>query len=149
MTDVHAEDLVVGRTIELGTHAVSAAEIIAFAEQWDPQDFHTDPDVAAHGFFGEVIGSGIHSLAIYQRLAVLGAYRHWAVVAGRRIRSVDLTSPLRPDTTVRADVTVERIENTRPDRALVVKRGRLLNTDGTVVLECVVESYVRRRVPVD
>ena len=38
---------------------------------------------AAEGFFGGVIASGMHSLAIYQRLAVLGAYRHWWVVAGR------------------------------------------------------------------
>lgn len=135
----------IGETVELGTYTTSAEEIIEFATQWDPQDFHTDPAVAAEGFFGEVIGSGIHSLAIYQRLAVLGAYRHWAVVAGRRIRSVDLTAPLRPGMTVSADVTVESVENTRPDRALVVKRGRLLTDDGTVMLECVVESYVRRR----
>lgn len=146
MTQLHSEDLVVGRTIDLGTYRTSTEEIIAFATQWDPQDFHTDPESAAHGYFGEVIGSGIHTLAIFQRLAVLGAYRHWAVVAGRRIRSVELTAPLRPGMTVAGDVTVESVENTRPDRALVVKRGRLVH-DGSPMLEAVVESYVRRRHP--
>lgn len=147
MKRLHAEDLVIGETVELGTYTASAEEIIAFATQWDPQDFHTDPTIAADGFFGEVIGSGIHSLAIYQRLAVLGAYRHWAVVAGRRIRSVELTAPLRPGTTVSADLTVESVEHTRPGRALVVTRGRLLTEDGATMLACIVESYVRRRHP--
>src|SRR5699024_4965847 len=95
-------------------------------------------------FFGEVIASGIHSLAIYQRLAVMGAYQHWAVIAGRRIKSVELTAPLRPDMTVAGDLTILAVENTRPDRALVVTRGRLRNGPEPV-LDLVVESYVRRR----
>lgn len=146
MERLHADDLRVGETIDLGTYTTSAEEIIEFARQWDPQDFHTDPVAAAEGFFGEVIGSGIHTLAIFQRLAVLGAYRHWAVIAGRRIRSIELTSPLRPGMTVTGDVTIEEIHLTRDDRALVVLRGRLTH-DGTVLIEAVLESYVGRRGP--
>lgn len=144
VTRSYADDLVVGKTIPLGTYTPSLAEIIAFANQWDPQDFHVDLAAAAAGHFGEVIGSGIHSLAILQRLAVLGAYRHWAVLAGRRIRSIDLSQPLRPGATLSADLTVETVQHIRPDRSLVVTRGRLLLKDHTIMLESVLEAYVRR-----
>lgn len=144
VTKTYADALVVGEKIALGNYTASAEEIIAFASRWDPQDFHVDPVAAAAGQFGGIIGSGIHSLAIFQRLAVLGAYGHWAVLAGRRVRSIDLSHPLRPAVTLSADVTIESIEHIRPDRSLVVTRGRLLLDDDTVMLECVLEAYVRR-----
>ena len=92
MTDaplLYAEDLPVGSTVELGSHAVTLEEMLEFARQWDPQGFHTDPEVAAAGHFGEVIASGIHTLGIYQRLSVEGAVGRWAVIAGRRVVLVD------------------------------------------------------------
>jgi acyl dehydratase len=146
MEQRYAEDLRVGQTIDLGSYTASADEIIQFAQRWDPQGFHTDPVVAAEGIFGEVIGSGIHSLAIFQRLAVLGAYRHWAMIAGRRVGGIELSSPLRPGMQVTGSVTIEDVQNTRGDRALCVLRGRLTHQQN-VVLEAVFESYVRRRPP--
>lgn len=139
-----AEELPIGEVIDLGEYWVSRDEIIQFARQWDPMPFHVDPEFARHTVFGDVIGSGMHTMAVYQRLAVLGAYRHWAIVAGRAIRGVDLTSPLRPDTTVRATVEIDSVTATSLERALVSKTGRVLHKD-LELMSVRVDSYVLRR----
>src|SRR5215211_2002317 len=95
---IRAEQLPVGETIDLGEHRVTREAIVAFATDWDPQPFHVDLEFARSTTFGDVIGSGLHTLAIFQRLAVLGAYRDWAIVAGRTVRDVQFLSPLRPET---------------------------------------------------
>ena len=40
------EDLHVGRSFPLGPITVTADEIVAFAAEFDPQDFHTDGESA-------------------------------------------------------------------------------------------------------
>jgi acyl dehydratase len=141
---LRAEDLPIGEVVELGTWTVTREEIIGFATQWDPQPFHIDPDFARATTFGDVIGSGLHTMAIFQRLAVLNLYRHWAVIAGRALRNVQLTAPLRPDTTVRATVRVDSVTPHRADRSLVRKTGKVTHEDA-VLMTLEVESYVLRR----
>ncbi|MYW90769.1 hypothetical protein G3I59_09145 [Amycolatopsis rubida] len=141
---LRAEDLPVGELIDLGSRRVSRAEIIEFAMQWDPQPFHTDPDFARGTVFGDVIGSGLHTLAVFQRLAALNLYRYWALVAGRAVRNVQLTAPLRPDTTVRATIRVDSVTPHRGDRSLVRKTGQVLHEDA-VLMTVEYEAFVLRR----
>ncbi|WP_313404541.1 MaoC/PaaZ C-terminal domain-containing protein [Aeromicrobium sp.] len=138
-----AEDLPVAEVVDLGTYVVSVDEIVDFALQWDPQPFHVDVAAASDGYFGEVIAAGVHAVAIFQRLAVIGAYRHWAVVAGRQVQ-LSMPAPLRPAVPVRGELAVREVVETHPDRSLVTVDGRLLQ-DGTDVLIARVDLYVRRR----
>ncbi|MET0455031.1 MAG: MaoC/PaaZ C-terminal domain-containing protein [Mycobacterium sp.] len=141
---LRAEDLPVGRLLELGEYTVAREEIVAFATQWDPQPFHIDEEFARHTRFGDLIGSGLHTIAIFQRLCVLRLYRDWAVIAGRAVRDVELTRPLRPDTTVQATVQIESVTPDSPTRSLVRKKGAVLHGD-VVLMTIDVESYVLRR----
>jgi acyl dehydratase len=43
---LYFEDLTPGRVFETASHTLSEDEIIAFASQFDPQPFHTDPEAA-------------------------------------------------------------------------------------------------------
>lgn len=43
------DDYVPGRTVDCGSFSISEADIIAFAKDYDPQPFHTDPVAAAEG----------------------------------------------------------------------------------------------------
>jgi acyl dehydratase len=98
---------------------LTRAELIAFAERWDPQDFHVDPVAAGAGSFGDVIASGEQTLAIFQRLSVLAAEADWAVIAGTRLLDVRFLRPVRPDSTLSGGVRVERTRHDRrPDRPL-------------------------------
>jgi acyl dehydratase len=44
---LHFEDFAVGQVIDLGSYAVTAAEIREFANEFDPQPFHLDGPRAA------------------------------------------------------------------------------------------------------
>ena len=67
---LYLEDLHVGQRFTSGTHTIDAAQIKAFAAQFDPQPFHLD-DAAAQGtLFGGLAASGWHTAAITMRLLV-------------------------------------------------------------------------------
>ncbi|MGH6861040.1 MAG: MaoC/PaaZ C-terminal domain-containing protein, partial [Phyllobacterium sp.] len=60
----------IGVEIDLGTYTFTADEIIAFAEKYDPQRFHVDPEAARHSNFGALCASGWHTTAVWMRLNV-------------------------------------------------------------------------------
>lgn len=62
------EDLAVGEVRRSAPRLVTEEEILAFARQWDPQWFHSDADLARQSVFGEVVASGIHTLALWRQM---------------------------------------------------------------------------------
>ncbi|MFB5189854.1 MaoC/PaaZ C-terminal domain-containing protein [Alicyclobacillus fastidiosus] len=54
----------VGTVYVTPTVIVPLEEIIAFAEQYDPQYFHVDEEKAKRGLFGGIVASGMHSVAL-------------------------------------------------------------------------------------
>ena len=62
------EDLQLGERRQSQEIAVTQAEIVAFARQYDPQWFHSDVDAARDSHFGEVVASGIQVLALWRQL---------------------------------------------------------------------------------
>ncbi len=141
---LYADDLVVGVPTALGRRTVTTQEIIDFASAWDPQPFHLDEEAGRSSRFGTIIGSGLHTMAIFQRMAVESAYSRWAVIAGRVIRDVQLTAPLRPGATVTGTLTITAIVPVDAQRSLVSKRGFV--HDGDVQLMSMgFDTYIARR----
>ncbi|MFD6894657.1 MaoC/PaaZ C-terminal domain-containing protein [Rhodococcus sp. NPDC060086] len=132
----------VGATYDFSEYTVGEDEIIRFAEQWDPQWFHIDSDAADEGPYGGLIASGVQTIAIFQRLSVVAAFRHWHVIAGRRLRDVRFLRPLRPGTTVSGHLRVTEVDNDKPGRTLVVVQGELIG-DGKPLFTSISEVYVR------
>jgi acyl dehydratase len=62
------EDLEVGEFRKSRERIVTQDEIVAFARAYDPQWFHSDPELARASVFGEVVASGIHVLALWRQL---------------------------------------------------------------------------------
>lgn len=62
------EDLTVGEFRRSAERRVDQDEIVAFARVYDPQWFHSDPELARGSVFGEVVASGIHVLAMWRQL---------------------------------------------------------------------------------
>jgi acyl dehydratase len=141
---LYAEDLRVGEVIDLGSSTLSHDQIVAFAREWDPQPFHVDDTAAAAGFFGEVIASGLQTMGVFQRLFVDGALKDWEVIAGRRIRDVELTLAVRAGMTLHATVEILEITPIDAQRSLVTKVGTL-DHEGRPVLRMETDAYVRRR----
>ena len=60
----------VGQRFTSKTQVVDAAQIKAFARQFDPQPFHLDDDAAKDSLFSGLVASGWHTAAITMRLLV-------------------------------------------------------------------------------
>ena len=68
--DLYLDDVAIGDRFTTGERAVDAAEILAFAEIFDPQPFHLDEVLAAKSFFGGLAASGWHTASITMGLLV-------------------------------------------------------------------------------
>ena len=64
------EDYLPGAVHEFGSIMIEEAEIIEFAQRFDPQPFHTDPEAAKQSAFGGLIASGWHTASLAMRLLV-------------------------------------------------------------------------------
>ncbi|PEH80241.1 dehydratase [Nocardia sp. FDAARGOS_372] len=144
---MYGEDIEVGRQYRLGTYTISERALVDFAALWDPQGFHVDKDVAEAGAYEGLIASGLHTLAVYQRLAVLDVFSGWSVIAGRRLREVRFLRPVRPGDTLTGTVVVQDVTFDDRDRALVTTAAELTDGQARPVLSVDVEAYVRARPP--
>ena len=64
------EDFAVGQVRDLGSITPTREEILAFAQQFDPQPFHLDDEAAKASVFGALSASGWHTCAMAMRLMV-------------------------------------------------------------------------------
>ncbi|WAP69591.1 MaoC family dehydratase [Jiella pelagia] len=74
------DTFVIGEPIALGSHRFLAEDIIRFAEKYDPQVFHLDPEAAKNSVLGGLCASGWHTAAACMRLNVeyrYGRLREW------------------------------------------------------------------------
>ncbi|MDF2444202.1 MAG: hypothetical protein JWR01_2405 [Subtercola sp.] len=143
-TLVYADDLVLDSPYPVGSHTVTHREIVDFAAQWDPQAMHIDDEAAADGRYGEVIASGIHTMGIFQRLAVTNAYRGWDIIAGRRIGRMEFTKVVKPGAVLTGSVTITAVDHRSDHHSLVFKYGRLWDAEGDLVFSLEAEAYMGR-----
>src|SRR5262249_56031017 len=61
---LYLEDLAVGRRFTSATHVIDAAQIKAFAGQFDPQPFHLDEETAKGTLFAGSPPSRSHTAAL-------------------------------------------------------------------------------------
>lgn len=141
------EDFAVGDTQDLGEATVSAAEIVAFGRQFDPQPFHVDEERAKASPFGGLIASGWHTAAIFMRLLVDGLLNSTASMGSPGIDELRWLQPVRPGDTLRARFTVvEATPSTRrPDRGTVRSTCEMLNQRGEVVMRVTGINIIGRR----
>ena len=99
------EDTVVGASRETGSHTFTAEAIIAFARQFDPQPFHTDPEAAKGSSFGGLVASGWHTAATVMRLIVDAAIDLESGLGSPGFDDLLWRKPVRPGDTVRARLT--------------------------------------------
>lgn len=130
------EDFKVGDRIEMGRHTFTEPEIIAFAKQFDPQPFHTDPKAATDSFFGGLIASGWHTCAVGMRLTVESHVSRTKSLGSPGLDNIRWLKPVRAgDTVSYSRVVLEsRASASRPDAGLVKSRWEAVNQRGELVM---------------
>ena len=137
MAGRYFEDFRVGEVLTLGSLTVSEPEIIAFARQFDPQPFHTDPARAKASVFGGLIASGWHTVGLYMRLLVDGMISAMADSQGSPgVDKIEWLKPVRPGDTLTAKVTIVELvpSKSRPDRGTIRTLGEMVNQKGETVM---------------
>jgi len=143
------EDYLPGSVYEFGTVTVTEREIIEFAERFDPQPMHIDPEYAAQGRYGGIIASGWYTIGLAMRLLVDHYLSKVAGLASPGVDEVRWPNPLRPGDSLRIRVSVldARPSRSKPDRGVVRTLIEALNQNDLLVLSMVAMSIVRRRQP--
>ncbi len=130
-------DFQVGQVIEAGPYELTEDELLAFARQWDPQWFHTDPEAAAAGPHGGLIASGWQTCGIAMRLAVPAALEGSESFASPGLAYVKWTHPVRAGDALRLRATVleTRRSSSQPTLGILRWRWQLFNQADTQVLD--------------
>lgn len=113
-----ARDLRVGDTYETGETALELEDIVAFARAFDPQPMHLDPAAAIGTFFGRIVASGWHVLALTMRLMVDAQPFGATPIIGVDLDHIRFRKPVLPGTRLRVRARIVELEfTTRPGRA--------------------------------
>jgi acyl dehydratase len=141
------EDFTPGWTFENGPRTLSAAEIVAFAREWDPQRFHTDEARARETPFGGLIASGWHTAGVAMRLMCDGYLLESSCVGSPGIDELKFLQPVRPGDALRFRSTVIEAapSKTRPNRGTVTFRWEVINQRGEVALSMLGKQLFLKR----
>jgi len=145
------EDYVPGRTVDCGSFSISEADIIAFAKDYDPQPFHTDPSAAAAGPFGGLIASGWQTTSLMMRLLVEHFVSAETGLGAAGVDEIRWPRPVRPGDTLRVRATVleTRRSKSKPDRGIVRSLAEVTNQKGEPVMRATAINFVRVRNPAE
>ncbi len=146
MTARYWDDYTLGETFETEPVTVTEESIITFAEKYDPQVFHTDPEAAKDSFYGGLIASGHQTIGLaFAQFVRLGLFKENSL-GGPGMDEIRWTAPVRPGDTLHttAEVVELRASKSRPDRGII--RVRLgTRVDGREVSSLVTTTFLRRR----
>ncbi|TCT07765.1 MaoC family dehydratase [Aquabacter spiritensis] len=149
MSDIFFEDFVEGAVKTYGAYAVTEAEILAFAREFDPQPMHLDPEAGAASLLGGLAASGWHACAIAQRLMCDGFLLQAAGRGSPGVSETKWLAPVRPGDvlSLRRTVVESRTSKTKPDLGLVTLKLELLKATGEVAMEQSIVVLFARRNP--
>jgi acyl dehydratase len=141
------EDFAVGQTYELGSRSLSQDQIIAFARDYDPQSFHTDPEAAKRSVFGALIASGWQTVGVFMSLLVTGLIKDTASMGSPGVDSIRWLKPVRPGDrlTGRIRILEAATSKSRAELGILKTEGELYNQTGDKVMTIVATSFIGRR----
>lgn len=142
------EDFQVGDRITAGPYPIARAEMRAFAEKWDPIPFHIDEAAARPGVHGDIIGSGVYTIAVKQVL-IMSRLKEGRLVGAMGYDKLKFARPVFAGDALSTVMTVasKRASRSRPDRGIVIFDVTIANQKGeTVLASRDVVMYLRRPV---
>jgi acyl dehydratase len=143
------EDFTPGDVIEAQGKPVTKAEIIEFAQEFDPQSFHLDEEAAAASLLGGLCASGWHICAMMMRLMCDAYLLDSASLGAPGVEEARWSKPLFVGDvlTVRRVCLATRASASRPEMGLVHFRWEASNQKGEAVTTITCWSMFARRHP--
>ena len=145
---LYFEDFTEGQVIELGTiPPLTEEQIIAFAREWDPQPFHTDPVAAKESIYGGLIASGWQTALLTMRLQVDSLLSKMETHGSPGVENIRFRKPVRAGDRLQARYTVLTAEPStkRPTMGKLLGRTEVFDEAGDVVYQMEGWGLVGRR----
>jgi len=149
VTEKYLEDLHVGDRFGSDTIDVTEESIIAFAREYDPQQFHLDAKAAEQSIFKGLSASGWHTAALSMKLFITGELKLAGGSIGLGVDELRWPLPVRPGDVLRLETEIldVRASRSKPDRGIIRIRNVTTNQRGEVVQTFMAFVMVRRRPP--
>jgi len=143
---LYLDDLKPGMRFTTHNLKVTAEQIKAFADQYDPQPFHLDEEAAADSLFGGLAASGWHTASLTMRLMVTSGIPFAGGMIGAGVE-LSWPAPTRPGDELHVVMEVQEVipSRSKPDRGIVVVRNETLNQQGQVVQVMTAKVVAQRR----
>jgi acyl dehydratase len=147
MSLLHFEDFSPGDVAEYDGWDMTAPEMIAFAQQFDPQPFHLDEEAGRGSMAGGLIASGWHTAVMLMRTNVDRFIRGTATAGGLGVDEINWLQPVRPGDhlMVRSTIVSARASKSRPEFGIVQFGFEVLNNAQVVVMTLKLTGLIRRR----
>lgn len=150
--ELYFEDLTPGRTFDLGPVRIDEAEMLAFAERFDPQWYHVDRARAEASSWDGLIASGWFTASLCMRIYVDHVLSRAAADTSPGIEELRWLAPVRAGDRLRGVLTIaDALESSRgPALGTVVLRWELLRDDprpDQAVLRMQGRGWFHRREP--
>jgi len=130
-----------GMLISGGRRTLTEAEIIEFANRYDPQWFHTDPARALNSRWKGLISSGWLTCSIAMELAVKNVLRDSESIGSPGIEQLKWLNPVRPGDELELRIEVLETRTSRSGSVGIVKWRWTLTTQAAApVLDMIATS---------
>jgi acyl dehydratase len=141
------EDFPIAHFGTFGPRHVTREEILAFAEEFDPQPMHLDEEAAKRSMLKGLSASGWHLCSIMMRVMFDGYIGRTASLGSPGVNELRWLAPLRPDDDLTLDVEVAdaRLSRSRPETGIVTFKCVARNASGLALCEWVSPIIVKRR----
>ena len=126
-----------GMVAETEAVALTEQDILEFAQRYDPQWFHTDPQASAAGPYGGLIASGFQTCCVGMRLAVDNFLANSESFGSPGLAYLKWLAPVKPNDSLNLRITVleHRRSSKNPDIGVLGWRWEILNQQRVSVLE--------------
>jgi acyl dehydratase len=143
------EDFAVGDTFPLPAREITKADVIAFAEEFDPQPIHVDETAPATHEIGGLIASGWHVCAEFMRMFCEGLLLDSNALGAPGVDTLKWQRPVKPGDNLsgRAIILETRTSRSRPDVGILRLRQEVFNQAGERVMWMEHPMLMRRRDP--
>ena len=140
------EDFSVGESFTLGNVEMVEEEMLAFANQFDPQHFHIDAEAAAQTMYGGLIASGWHTGSLMMRLTAEGFLgEHSLGAAGLSELSWPAPVHIGDVLTLRVGILSKRESRSKPHLGFLEISSEMINQDDNVALRTVATMLIAKK----
>ena len=141
------EDFEIGLVFNTGSKKISKDEIISFAKNYDPQDFHIDENKAKKGPFGTLVSSGFMTLGIsFTQFFETGVVKDTGMGAWG-IDELRWTFPVYPNDELKSEVKVieKKLSSKNPNKGTVRTLHTVTNQNDKVVMTWIANFLIKTK----